>query len=343
MHNRIERTDADGIWLDNSTGLALGHRRLSIIDLSEAGKQPMSYGNDRYWITYNGEIYNYVELRIELEKKGHTFKTKTDTEVILASFAEWGAESVAKFNGMWAFAIYDSSKKQLFLSRDRYGIKPLYYYRAPSLFAFASEVKSLHGMLGHSHELNKAVLRNIAAGSFLNHGTEYTYLQNVFSLPAGFNAFVSFDGLRKTEWYVLRKVAVPSALKEQSLALMELLTDACSLRLRSDVPVATCLSGGLDSGSITATIKEIIDNIVITNTYTHRAFCAAFPGSPIDESKAAQKLADQFGSKLDIVLINPPSADELEAAMAACDGECMRWLFIRSGSSMVISGNRILR
>lgn len=312
--------DDSGIWFDNAVGLALGHRRLSIIDLTDAGKQPMSYGNGRYWITYNGEVYNYIELRNELKKKGHAFKTQSDTEVILAAFAEWGADSVTRFNGMWGFAIYDLVKKQLFLSRDRFGIKPFYYYRSPSLFAFASEVQALHSMLGNKHELNKAVMQDIAAGSFLNHGTEFTYIQNAFVLPAGFNAFVTIDSFHKTEWYTLRKVAVPSNLKKQAVALMELLTDSCALRLRSDVPVATCLSGGLDSGGITATIKQMIDRSNDAGTYTHRAFCAAFPGSPIDESEAAQKLADQFGSKLDIVPVESPSPDELEAAMRACDG-----------------------
>jgi asparagine synthase (glutamine-hydrolysing) len=310
--------DANGVWFDNSVGLALGHRRLSIIDLSEAGKQPMSYGDGRYWITFNGEIYNYIELRNELERKGHGFKTQADTEVILAAYAEWGDAMLDRLNGMWAFAIFDASNKKLFLSRDRYGVKPLYYYVSAQRIAFASEVTAIHKLLGPDHPLNKTVLGDIGAGSFLNHGTNQTYLHNVFSLPAGFNAVVTIDSFKTYEWYNLKKQQVPKSFKDQAASFREIFIDACKIRLRSDVPIGTCLSGGLDSGSITAAINSFSGSA--HSQYSHHSFCAAFPGSPIDESNAARDLAQTMGSKIDIVDITPPSPAQLEEAMTQCDG-----------------------
>ena len=122
--------DGRGFWRDDSLGIALGHRRLSIIDLTDEAAQPMSYADDRYWITYNGEIYNFIELRKELEAKGHQFRTQSDTEIILAAYSEWGADMQFKFNGMWAFAIFDRQERRLFFSRDRFGIKP-FHFRPP--------------------------------------------------------------------------------------------------------------------------------------------------------------------------------------------------------------------
>ena len=133
--------DGEGQYIDGS--LALGHRRLSIIDLSHAGHQPMQTRNGRFIITYNGEVYNYKELRIELEALGYQFHSATDTEVILNSYAEWGSQCLAKFNGMFAFAIWDKKNQELFLGRDRYGIKPLYYYKQNNTFIFASEIKAI--------------------------------------------------------------------------------------------------------------------------------------------------------------------------------------------------------
>ncbi|MFZ2881516.1 MAG: asparagine synthase (glutamine-hydrolyzing), partial [Candidatus Moraniibacteriota bacterium] len=314
--------DGHGVWFNRDKTLAFGHRRLSILDLSESGKQPMSYNQSRYWITYNGEIYNFLEIKKELEAKGYKFISDSDTEVILASYQEWGEKMLQKFNGMWAFAIYDCAEKRLFLSRDRFGIKPLYYYQNKERFIFSSEVQAIHKILGNKHPLNEKVIKDISLGSFLNHGTNETYLENVFSLPGGYNLSLEQDGKINTkEWYVLNKIDVPEKFEDQAKKLRELLYDACILRLRSDVSIGTCLSGGIDSGGITALINSFKPkNESRFSKYTHRGFCASFPNTPIDESNIAKILAEKLGSKLDIVEILPPSEDALELALKQCDG-----------------------
>ena len=134
--------DGRGTIIDNEAGIGLGHRRLAILDVSSSGQQPMIYGNGRYWIVFNGEIYNFLELRAELEGLGHQFHTETDTEVVLASYVQWGQECQLRFNGMWALAIWDKSEHTLFLSRDRFGVKPLYFLSERGWFLFASELKA---------------------------------------------------------------------------------------------------------------------------------------------------------------------------------------------------------
>lgn len=313
--------DGRGVWFNADNDLALGHRRLSILDISNNGHQPMDFDNGRFWITLNGEIYNFLEIREELKKQGFIFKSESDTEVILAAYKAWGEGMQDKFNGMWAFAIYDTQEKTLFLSRDRYGVKPLYYYNNNSKLFFSSEIQAIHKVLGPGHELNKVVIDEIVSGGFQSHGTIETYLKDVFSLPGGYNLMVKNSKVEIKEWYKLKKTIVPNGFKEQAATLKELIKDACNLRLRSDVPLATCLSGGLDSGTITAMIANYHseDNSRFNN-YTHKGFCAAFPNTPIDESKDAIRLAAQLNSQIDVLKVNPPSGTELIEAMKQCDG-----------------------
>ena len=160
--------DGRGTWLNSAGDIALGHRRLSILDTSSNGHQPMSYDNGRYWISLNGEIYNFLEIRKELESEGCTFQSESDTEVVLASYKMWGKEMLHRFNGMWAFAIYDTEEHSLFLSRDRYGVKPLYYCNTNSNFYFSSEVQAIHKIVGRSHPLNKNVINDIVGGGMQN-------------------------------------------------------------------------------------------------------------------------------------------------------------------------------
>ena len=314
--------DGRGIWFNSDRTVALGHRRLSILDLSENGKQPMSYANGRYWITFNGEIYNFLEIKKELEDKGYAFISDSDTEVILAAYQEYGRKMLDKFNGMWAFAIYDNINKKLFLSRDRFGIKPLYYYKNESKLIFSSEVQAIHKIIGNKHPLNKRVAKDIASGSFINHGTDETYLKDVFSLPGGFNLTLDKDGKTNLdEWYKIKKIAVPKDFEKQAEELKKLIYNSCVLRLRSDVPIGTCLSGGIDSGGITALINSFKpEKDSRFSNYTHRGFCASFPNTPIDEGKSAKMLAEKLGSRLDVVEIQAPTRDELEKAMEQCDG-----------------------
>ncbi len=313
--------DGQGIWIDNKHQVALGHRRLSILDLSEKGKQPMSYGDGRHWITYNGEIYNFLEIKKELLKKGYIFSSDSDTEVILASYQEWGEKMLDKFNGMWAFAIFDTQKDELLLSRDRFGIKPLYYFRDENRLIFSSEVQAIHKILGNAHPLNTLVIQDIAAGSFLNHGTNQTYLENVFSLPGGYNLYVRDKQIKVNEWYTLKKIEVPKDFEQQAGRLKNLIKDASRIRLRSDVPIGTCLSGGVDSGGIVGIIdQEISQSEERSKNYSHKSFCASFPNTPIDETQKAQFLAKKFNLKLDVIKINAPTKNNLENAMKQCDG-----------------------
>lgn len=311
--------DGNGTWINTDGKVAFGHTRLSILDLSEAGKQPMSFKKDKYWLTFNGEIYNFLEIREELEKLGYNFYSNSDTEVVLAAYDAWGPAMQDKMNGMWAFAIYDSDKKETFLSRDRFGVKPLYYYKDSERLLFASEVQAIHKVLGANHPLNDSVIREIISGGFSNHGTDQTYLKDVFNLPGGYSLTINANNVFLEKWYHLNKVKVPDGFKEQARKLKDLINDACRLRMRSDVPVATCLSGGLDSGSITALIADYKGDARFDH-YTHQGFCAAFPGTPIDESESAKRLGRQLNSKVHVLEVGIPTAKELTSAMGKCDG-----------------------
>ncbi len=312
--------DGRGTWLLATQTVALGQRRLSILDLSDAGKQPMPDQTGRYWITFNGEIYNFLEIRQELAQKGYQFHTESDTEVILAAYHAWGQEMLHTFNGMWAFAIYDTQTNELFLARDRFGVKPLYYYLSEKQLIFSSEIQAIHKILGKQHPLNQVVVADLLRGKSYFHGTAQTYLQDVYALGGGQSLVVKNSKATIQTWYNLPQVQVPASLVEQAEILRTLCIDACKLRLRSDVPIGTCLSGGLDSGSITAIISQLKPEGSRFAHYTHRGFCAAFPNSTIDESQEAAYLSKQLGSRLDVVQITPPSGTELETAMQSCDG-----------------------
>ena len=246
--------DGEGFYFGSS--FAFGHRRLSIIDLTEHGSQPMSYKH-RYWITYNGEIYNYLEIKEELINLGHSFVSNCDTEVILAAYDEWGSKCLSRFNGMWAFAIYDSQKDIIFFSRDRFGIKPLYYSNKSDRFIFGSEIKQLLA-LQESIRANRQVIIESLLTSIDGH-TEETYFADVYSFPS--SHFALYDLKRhsfKIERYYELKVnhEIKSLqLNTAKIKFRELLDDSIKLRLRADVKVGTCLSGGLDS-SVTSSIAS---------------------------------------------------------------------------------------
>ena len=246
--------------------VAFGHRRLSILDLSSLGHQPMCTPDRRYWITYNGEIYNYLELAQELAKLGHRFLSHCDTEVILAAYAEWGSGALERLNGMWAFAIYDARAHELFAARDRFGIKPLYYWFSPrGVFCLASEIKQFTAIDGW-----QAVVNPDRAASFLTTGLtddrDQTLFEGVFQVGAGkyLRADVATltprpDGrVATTKWYQLEPAAFNGSFEDAALECRRLLTHSVSLMLRSDVPVGSCLSGGLDSSSIVCTMNQLL-------------------------------------------------------------------------------------
>lgn len=229
--------------------VAFGHRRLSILDLSAGGHQPMSSRDGRLWITYNGEIYNYIELRTELEGLGCRFTTASDTEVLLAAWEVWGAEAQQRLNGMWAFGLLDLRDRRLILSRDRFGEKPLFYRQDRASFAFASEIAAL--------TLDAPVRRvdEKTLSSFLSHGVvdegERTFFAGINRIPPGGTLELSIDSHEMTvsRWYSLPS---PDGTAPTVEEFGRLLDDSIRIRRRSDVPVGTCLSGGIDSSAITA-------------------------------------------------------------------------------------------
>ena len=231
--------------------VVLGHRRLSILDLSAAGHQPMSSPDGRLWITFNGEIYNFKELAADLEALGHEFHTTCDTEVLLAAYAEWGADALDRLNGMFAFAVWDRERHELFCARDRFAVKPLYYTVVDDRFRFASEIKALFVDEVVPRRANDARVTDFLAFGFTDHTSE-TLFDGILQLPPG-SYLVVGQGVRvpkPTRWYKpapadLGGAAPPDVLRER-------LVDAVALRLRSDVPVGTTVSGGLDSSAVTA-------------------------------------------------------------------------------------------
>ncbi|MGY4472618.1 asparagine synthase (glutamine-hydrolyzing) [Bradyrhizobium sp. USDA 3364] len=240
--------DGRGVRVKGNVGL--GHRRLAIIDLTDDGAQPMRDRHLPVWITYNGEIYNYVELRSELEDLGHVFFTASDTEVLLAAYIRWGTQCLERFNGMWAFAIHDERDNTLFCARDRFGVKPFYYVDTASQFAFGSEIRQLLPLIERPVADDDLVNDFLVCG--LTDHTNRTFFKGVEKLPAGhwMRVDISTGEIEMQRYYSLAPRA-PEASEEGTAGLLrELLDDAIRLRLRSDVRVGTCLSGGLDSSSV---------------------------------------------------------------------------------------------
>ncbi|WP_188261102.1 asparagine synthase (glutamine-hydrolyzing) [Azospirillum tabaci] len=296
--------DGDGLHIEN--GIGLGHTRLSVLDVSESGAQPMALCNNRYWVTFNGEIYNFIELRDELRQSGWTFATETDTEVILAAFAQWGPACQMKFNGMWAFAIWDRQEQLLFLSRDRFGVKPLHYTVGRDYLAFASEMKAFLPLPWFDPSFDPSMVALAISNQTRVEGTEMCLLRDVHRLPAGHHLVVRAGSPPKLErwWRTLdHLVAVPDTLAEQAEQLRELLLNACALRLRSDVPVGTALSGGMDSSSVHVALVEAARARRAGGRASQdwqRAFVADFPGSVQDERAYAEEVVRHVGTSAHI-------------------------------------------
>ena len=243
--------DGEGVYTDGAAGL--GHRRLAIIDLTPAGHQPMVSRDGRYALVYNGEIYNFQELRAELEALGHPFRSRTDTEVLLNAWAQWGEKALDRLNGMYAFAIWDREARKLFLARDRYGIKPLYYARRNGTFVFGSEVKAILAHPSYRAELDKEALLEYL--TFQNFFTDRTLFKDVRLLAPGCRMAVTAAGDAETRRYWDFRFAEPERPADEREYVEELdrlFTRAVHRQLVSDVELGAYLSGGLDSGSITA-------------------------------------------------------------------------------------------
>lgn len=252
MMNQIKHRgpDDEGFFIDKNVGL--GHVRLSIIDLSSAGHQPMFSRDKRYCIIYNGEVYNYLELRDTLEGK-YPFKTRTDTEVVLNAFIEWGPACLEKFNGMFSFVIYDTRTTELFFARDRFGIKPFYYYLDDKTFVFASEERAILPFLKERRPNQKAIYEYLIFNR-TDQG-DYTFFEGIKKLPHGARGIVRGNKIEIEKWYTLAE-SLKEPFKDPG-EFYETFRQSIALRLRSDVPVGVCLSGGLDSsGIVSVLLKE---------------------------------------------------------------------------------------
>lgn len=272
--------------------LAFGHRRLSILDLSESGHQPMTLSDGKLWITFNGEIYNYLELKKELEAEGANFVSSSDTEVILYAYKHWGADCLDKFNGMWAFCIYDAEKQELFCARDRFGVKPFYYADHDNAFAFASEQKALIKSGIVKAEVNQEALHDY----FINNRTESeenNFFEGIKELWPGHFMIYDLKTHKHTNtcWFKLEPEYDYSTdlVSDEDLIeeIREKLIHAVDLRLRSDVPVGSCLSGGIDSSAL-AVLMERKDPVYL--------FTSVFKSEAIDESYYAGLIAKKVNS-----------------------------------------------
>jgi asparagine synthase (glutamine-hydrolysing) len=284
---------------NGQSNLYLGHRRLAILDLTTAGHQPMRWG-DFLWIVYNGEIYNYLEIREQLKADGYEFKTGTDTEVILAAYDRWGEECVTRFNGDWAFCILDLRRNILFLSRDRYGIKPLYFFKDKQHFAFGSEIKALLTLPFLTRSLNEEKALHYILLFCLDH-TEETFFSDVRQLKAGHNMTVGLcsGDVKITQYYKLpscQEIGEYEDAQARNYAddVRDLLLDAVRLRLRADVPIGTCLSGGLDSSAVAGVTSKLLG--AESHPSDQKTFTATFPKESIDESRFARIVIEKTGA-----------------------------------------------
>ncbi len=280
--------DESGIFLDNNIGI--GSVRLSIIDLS-SGQQPMSDQTGRYWIVYNGEIFNYKELRSELIKKGIKFKTTSDTEVVVQMYATYGVDCLKKFNGQFAFCIWDRYKKEMFLARDRVGIRPLFYWLQNNSFALCSEIKGLFTLDKIERSIDEESISQIF--TFWTTITPKTPFKNIFELPPGHYLYVNSKGIKVKKYWNLEFPSLKNRrtnnISDSIEELDELLNHAVKIRLRADVPVGAYLSGGLDSSLTTSYIKKI--NPEILNT-----FSIGFSEKEYDESNYQLEAARFFNT-----------------------------------------------
>lgn len=307
--------------------VGLGQRRLSIVDLSVGGHQPQCTADGRYWITYNGEIYNYIELRKELEQHGYKFLTGSDTEVILNAYQYWGETCMHQFNGMWAFVIYDRQQQRLFGSRDRFGVKPFYYYLDNFHFSFASEQRALRTNPFIQTGLNHDAVADYFIAGEIELEPE-SFFKNIIELfPShAFELDVRSGAFRTWKYYELPvnnafEVFDENTFNQYSEKIHELLGNAVRLRLRSDVPVGSCLSGGIDSSAIAGLIKAQVGNDAKANIGDRlKLFTAAFDDAAIDERRWAKEVVNNTGAEW--FTVTPTAADlqrDLEELVYAQD------------------------
>jgi asparagine synthase (glutamine-hydrolysing) len=298
--------DDAGLWCSSDSRVVLGHRRLSIIDLSRAGHQPMSDAAGDCHLVFNGEIYNFQEIRDLLETRGHRFRSTCDTEVLLEAYRAWGTDCLAKLNGMFAFALYDAPRRQLFAARDRSGEKPFFYHHADGRIVFGSELKALMADPAISRLVDPSALESYLAFGYVPH--DGCMLRGVRKLPAAHALMydVATDRLKTWSYWQLPEPASGRAVDEQALVeeLEQQLFDSVRLRLVADVPVGIMLSGGVDSSLVTAMAARLTPRV--------KTFTISFPGHrSFDEAPFARTVAQHFGTDHMVLAAEPATVDLL--------------------------------
>ena len=326
--------DAEGIW--HGDGVALASRRLAILDLSPLGNQPMASADGLHHLVHNGEIYNFKEVRTELAARGHAFRSGSDTEVVLAAYREWGSACVDRFNGMWAFALWDGERRELFCARDRLGVKPFYYTVHGQRLMFASELKAFEAARVPLSP-NPYMVRD-----FLEHGvsdhTSDTFFDGLYALPPAHPLSFDETGLRVRRYWAPDLRDPPA--DEPVEAFRELLLDAVRLRLRSDVPIGVSLSGGLDSSVIACTIDRFLREeraAVATDGQHQDAFNVYFEAEGSDERVYANDVVRATGCRGHFITFDAEElVDELPAIVEAHDEPfrsssiAAQWFLMRS-------------
>jgi len=299
MSGRLVHRGPDGAGCEVRGPAGLVHRRLAIIDLSNDGLQPMTNEDGSLWLVYNGEIYNYIELRAELTARGHVFRSQSDTEVILHAYEEWGTSCLQRFNGMWAFALWDGKTNQLFCARDRFGIKPFYYAITDGSFLFASEIKALLEHPAAGKRPDDETLGTYLAWGVMDH-SERTMFGGISQLKPAHALIVTRQGPHTPYryWEVSINTAVHSAPGEDKEPgrFLDLLRDAVRIHLRSDVAVGTCLSGGIDSSTLAVLINGLIRTEAPASVSDRqKTFSVVFSDRRFDESRYIDEIVALTG------------------------------------------------
>jgi len=308
LHHR--GPDANGVAVFEN--FSIGNARLSILDLSKNGNQPMASQNGKLWIVHNGEVYNFLEIRQELIKKGHTFNSNTDTEVILKSYQQWGEGCLHKFNGMFAFAIWDDEKQQLFLARDRIGIKPLYYYFKDGKLIFGSEIKSILEADCVKKEINLQSMYYYLGYEFVP--APDTMFKNIYKLRQGYYAIFKnkTKELKTVQYWELKFKNEITDEDEAADRIYNALEKSVKRRLISDVPLGVFLSGGLDSSTVTGFVSKLYPSKV-------NSFSIGYEDKTFSELEYAKLVSDYFGTNHNVLIIRPVSPDDIEKSLYHLD------------------------
>lgn len=317
MTRAIAHRGPDDEGFHFSGNLGLGHKRLAIVDLSKAGHQPMVSGDGSLAIVHDGQVYNSPEIRQELEQIGYRFRSNTDTEVILHSYKEWGVDCLNKFNGMWAFAVWDKQNKRLFCARDRFGAKPFYYYFNGEVFIFASEIKAILEYPGLNKIVNEEAVYNYLMWGLLEY-SEDTFFKGIKELrPSHYLLVGRKDGLDIRRWWSVKVNPNLASLSQNDAYdavghLRLLMEDAVRISLRTDVPVGTCLSGGLDSSSVAMLVNRLMtdENVIDRQLIGDRqkTFSSCYQDERCDERLFIEKVLQATGAEGNYVF---PDGDNL--------------------------------